>query len=158
MAAIFDQAAISGPLSCEQAGGSPAMIWARSLSWLVGARDATQIETASVRLTGWPLKSVTDGGEGGPTDRPEDANVAMDRDWQLRWPASKAIQAWWAQREGGFRRVAFLMDGPAFVEFCQRPGMEIVDHQKSWSVYFSDPYGHPLEVTTYDYDYVAGQR
>ena len=31
MAAIFDQAAISGPLSCEQAGGSPAMIWARSL-------------------------------------------------------------------------------------------------------------------------------
>ena len=29
--AIFDQAAISGPLSCEQAGGSPAMIWARSL-------------------------------------------------------------------------------------------------------------------------------
>src|SRR6185295_3008464 len=31
VAAIFDQAAISGPLSCEQAGGSPAMIWARSL-------------------------------------------------------------------------------------------------------------------------------
>ena len=30
-AAIFDQAAISGPLSCEQAGGSPAMICARSL-------------------------------------------------------------------------------------------------------------------------------
>src|SRR5689334_15783190 len=29
--AIFDQALISGPLSCEQAGGSPAMIWARSL-------------------------------------------------------------------------------------------------------------------------------
>src|SRR5882757_8850444 len=29
--AILDQAAISGPLSCEQAGGSPAMICARSL-------------------------------------------------------------------------------------------------------------------------------
>ena len=29
--AIFDHAAISGPLSCEKAGGSPAMIWARSL-------------------------------------------------------------------------------------------------------------------------------
>jgi hypothetical protein len=43
------------------------MIWARSLSWLVGARDATQIETASVRLTGWPLKSVTDGREVGGT-------------------------------------------------------------------------------------------
>ena len=29
--AIFDHAAISGPLSCEIAGGSPAMICARSL-------------------------------------------------------------------------------------------------------------------------------
>ena len=26
-----------------------------------------------------------------------------------------------------------------------------VDHQVSWSVYFSDPDGNPFEVTTYDY-------
>ena len=32
---------------------------------------------------------------------------------------------------------------------------EIVDHGKSWSIYFKDPYGHLLEVTTYDYNHVA---
>jgi hypothetical protein len=30
-----------------------------------------------------------------------------------------------------------------------------VDHQKAFSIYFSDPYGHPLEITTYDYDEVC---
>lgn len=28
----------------------------------------------------------------------------------------------------------------------------VVDHDKAYSIYFSDPYGHCLEVTTYDYD------
>jgi hypothetical protein len=28
----------------------------------------------------------------------------------------------------------------------------VVDHDKAYSVYFSDPYGHRLEVTTYDHD------
>ncbi len=28
------------------------------------------------------------------------------------------------------------------------------DHQKAYSVYFCDPYGHRLEVTTYDYERV----
>jgi hypothetical protein len=27
-----------------------------------------------------------------------------------------------------------------------------VDHGEAYSVYFSDPYGHHLEVTTYDYE------
>lgn len=31
---------------------------------------------------------------------------------------------------------------------------EIADHAKSWSIYFTDPYGNPIEVTTYDYDLV----
>lgn len=26
-----------------------------------------------------------------------------------------------------------------------------MDHDRSWSVYFSDPWGNLLEVTTYDY-------
>jgi hypothetical protein len=28
----------------------------------------------------------------------------------------------------------------------------IVDHEQAYSVYFSDPYGHCLELTTYDYE------
>ena len=60
----------------------------------------------------------------------------------------------------GFHRVAFRVDGPGFVDFCRRLKIphEMADHTKSWSVYFSDPYGHPQEVTTYDYDYVLAHR
>jgi catechol 2,3-dioxygenase-like lactoylglutathione lyase family enzyme len=60
----------------------------------------------------------------------------------------------------GFHRVAFRVDGPGYVELCRRLGIphEEADHTKSWSVYFSDPYGHLLEVTTYDYEYVLAHR
>ena len=69
----------------------------------------------------------------------------------------------------GFHRVAFRVDGPGFLRFLARladvaidnrdgrrlTADQVVDHQKSWSIYFKDPYGHLLEVTTYDYDQVA---
>ena len=65
-----------------------------------------------------------------------------------------------------FRRVAFRVTAQGFAEFLRRlpelaltdsghhavtPG-SVVDHQQAYSIYFSDPYGHQLEVTTYDYD------
>jgi hypothetical protein len=31
----------------------------------------------------------------------------------------------------------------------------VVDHQQAYSIYFDDPWGHLLEVTTYDYDETA---
>ena len=31
----------------------------------------------------------------------------------------------------------------------------VVDHQQAYSIYFVDPYGHLLEVTTYDYGEVS---
>jgi catechol 2,3-dioxygenase-like lactoylglutathione lyase family enzyme len=66
----------------------------------------------------------------------------------------------------GFHRVAFRASAEAFTEFLRRLGElrlkgqqgmpitfdSVVDHGKAYSVYFSDPYGHRLEVTTYDYD------
>jgi len=66
----------------------------------------------------------------------------------------------------GFHLVAFRVDGDGFVEFLQRlEGLQlkdhrhgivtsnsVVDHEQAYSVYFSDPYGHRLEVTTYDYE------
>lgn len=69
----------------------------------------------------------------------------------------------------GFHRVAFRVDGEGFLQFLagldrvmlfNRQGErltaeQVVDHQKSWSIYFNDPYGHLLELTTYDYDYVS---
>lgn len=31
------------------------------------------------------------------------------------------------------------------------------DHDVSWSIYFSDPYGNPYEITTYEYDAIYTQ-
>ena len=65
-----------------------------------------------------------------------------------------------------FRRVAFRVTAGGFAEFLRRlPDLtlkdsrqqpvtaeSVVDHQQAYSIYFDDPYGHLLEVTTYDYD------
>jgi catechol 2,3-dioxygenase-like lactoylglutathione lyase family enzyme len=74
-------------------------------------------------------------------------------------PASSAQTA-------AFRRVAFRVKAGGFAEFLRRlPDLalrdshqrlvtneSVVDHQQAYSIYFDDPYGHLLEVTTYDYD------
>ena len=67
-------------------------------------------------------------------------------------------------------RVAFRMSAPAFLAFVARDAAERpvfdaegravatlapVDHQGAYSVYFSDPWGHQLEVTTYEWREVA---
>jgi len=71
----------------------------------------------------------------------------------------------------GFRRVAFRVDGAGFRTFRRQVaahgvynhagqlvhGLEVVDHEKSYSVYFCDPYGNRYEVTTYEYQTVAVQ-
>lgn len=64
-----------------------------------------------------------------------------------------------------FRRVAFRVTGRGFADFLNRlsefalvdshrravTANSVVDHQQAYSIYFCDPYGHLLEVTTYDY-------
>jgi catechol 2,3-dioxygenase-like lactoylglutathione lyase family enzyme len=66
----------------------------------------------------------------------------------------------------GFRLVAFRVAASGFVEFLKRLSElqlrdhrdsavtldSVVDHEKAYSLYFSDPYGHRLELTTYDYE------
>ena len=68
----------------------------------------------------------------------------------------------------GFHRVAFSLDARGFLAFVNRVGAlqlqdhrgrpvdadAIVDHRQAYSIYFVDPYGHRLEVTTYDYEAV----
>jgi hypothetical protein len=36
--------------------------------------------------------------------------------------------------------------------------VRVVDHGSAWSVYFSDPHGHRLEVTTYEAEVVRRAR
>ena len=66
----------------------------------------------------------------------------------------------------GFHLVAFRVSALAFAQFVERvselqlmdhrgrhvaPGL-VVDHGKAYSIYFSDPFGHRLELTTYEYN------
>jgi catechol 2,3-dioxygenase-like lactoylglutathione lyase family enzyme len=68
----------------------------------------------------------------------------------------------------GFHRLAFRVTADGFKEFLGRlpdlllkthkgnlvTASQVVDHEMSYSIYFSDPYGHRLEITTYDYEAV----
>jgi catechol 2,3-dioxygenase-like lactoylglutathione lyase family enzyme len=68
----------------------------------------------------------------------------------------------------GFHLVAFRLNAADFGSFLERVGqLELVDHRgrrvtaalvsdhgAAWSMYFNDPFGHRLEVTTYEYDQV----
>ena len=68
----------------------------------------------------------------------------------------------------GFHLVAFRVAGPGFLRFLEHvkdapvygeAGEEVRtlpprDHSQAFSVYFCDPWGHRLEVTTYEADYV----
>jgi catechol 2,3-dioxygenase-like lactoylglutathione lyase family enzyme len=71
----------------------------------------------------------------------------------------------------GFHLVAFGLSGEGFLQFIERVASlnlinhygnsvtaeSVRDHKAAFSIYFNDPYGHRLEVTTYDYDIVKGK-
>jgi catechol 2,3-dioxygenase-like lactoylglutathione lyase family enzyme len=59
----------------------------------------------------------------------------------------------------GLRRLAFRVSAEEFLLFVERSGAwreaplltsDVNDYDKALSVYFSDPWGTPLEVTTYE--------
>jgi catechol 2,3-dioxygenase-like lactoylglutathione lyase family enzyme len=68
----------------------------------------------------------------------------------------------------GFHRVAFGVDAEGFLAFVRSlehhqlkdpqgrlvTAAAVVDHDRAYSIYFCDPYGHRLEVTTYEHDTV----
>lgn len=68
----------------------------------------------------------------------------------------------------GFHRVAFRVGATRFLEFLARlPELgltdhgerpvtvdSVVDHAQAYSLYFCDPYGHRLELTTYEHEAV----
>ncbi len=66
----------------------------------------------------------------------------------------------------GFHLVAFRVGATAFMRFVNSladldlvnhlgervTSKSVVDHTAAFSIYFSDPYGHRLELTTYEYE------
>ena len=73
-----------------------------------------------------------------------------------------------ARSTAGFHRVAFRVDAAGFLAFVRRlddhhlndhqgrpvTADAVVDHDLAYSIYFCDPYGHRLEITTYEHDAV----
>ena len=71
----------------------------------------------------------------------------------------------------GHHRVAFRVDGASFLKFVEGSGRapvyddegretasgRFMDHEKTYSVYFCDPWGNRYELTTYDRDEVAAR-
>ena len=69
------------------------------------------------------------------------------------------------------KRVAFRISGAGFMEFISRlkthniiggsgellAAGDVVDHEKSFSIYFVDPYEYNYEITIYDYTFVAAR-
>ena len=75
----------------------------------------TGIDLAYDDLEGeWP-----EGFEAGPTESPEDEDVAMDPDEDLPWPAPELIARWWATHEARFPKGQRLLCGkPISPETC----------------------------------------
>jgi catechol 2,3-dioxygenase-like lactoylglutathione lyase family enzyme len=69
-----------------------------------------------------------------------------------------------AGEDRGWRRVAFRTNAVELMHFTKRyksSGQTIsapIDHDRSWSVYFQDPWGNSLELTTYDYEALAALK
>ena len=59
----------------------------------------------------------------------------------------------------GLCRLAFRVDAAGFLEFAKSGvvEVEIKDHGMAISAYFTDPWGTPLEVTTYDAENVRAE-
>lgn len=54
--------------------------------------------------------------EAGPSENPDDEDVAMDPDENLAWPDIRAIQDWWKQRETVFEKGSRYLGGRAITD------------------------------------------
>jgi len=62
----------------------------------------------------------TEGFAAGPTEDPEDENVAMDPDEDLPWPKPEAIHTWWRSHQGQFRSgTRYLLGKPMSRDWLQ---------------------------------------
>ncbi len=77
----------------------------------------TGVDIAYDDLEGeWP-----EGFEAGPTENPEDEDVAMDPDEDLAWPEPDLIRSWWQENSKYFRPgTRYLCGQPISVEHCQK--------------------------------------
>lgn len=98
------------------AAGDPAAI-----PWLISVMEipalARTAGEAFSMITGVDLAyadldgECPEGFEAGPTENPEDEDVAMDPDEDLPWPAPQLVADWWDRNQAGFRSGSRYLDG-----------------------------------------------
>ena len=99
--------------------------------WLIGQMDDVKL----ARLAGEAFSFITgldlayldlelrppEGVDFGPTDDPDDDDVAMDVDDSLPWPDSAKIQAWWSVNAQRFPPgMRHFMGAPVTAENCRQ--------------------------------------
>jgi uncharacterized protein (TIGR02270 family) len=118
--------------------GAAALGDAAAVPWLFEAMEAP--ETA--RLAGGALRQITGvdlvaerlaakppkGFDPGPTEDPDDEDVAMDPDEGLPFPDPALVRAWWSRRAGDFKRQTRYLLGrpmdPAWLEEVLKTGRQ----------------------------------
>jgi uncharacterized protein (TIGR02270 family) len=66
-------------------------------------------------------KNAPEGFEAGPTENPEDEDVAMDPDDYLPWPDPALIQKWWTSNQSRFQKgVRYLLGKPMNIEWLKQ--------------------------------------
>jgi uncharacterized protein (TIGR02270 family) len=105
--------------------GDPAAIL-----WLIGQMHLPELARpageAFSMITGVDLAyedlegEQPEGFEAGPTENPEDEDVAMDSDEDLPWPEPELLQKWWNNNKGSFKTGArYLLGKPISQETLQ---------------------------------------
>jgi uncharacterized protein (TIGR02270 family) len=117
--AVLAPAGASRRVAAIAAGalGDPAQI-----PWLVETMEHPEAARAAgeafTTITGIAVRGAYKGERpaglrGGPTDDPDDDDVAMDPDEPLAWPCAAAIRAWWERSAEGFAPgVRYLLGRP----------------------------------------------
>ncbi|MBI5895000.1 MAG: TIGR02270 family protein [Desulfobacterales bacterium] len=121
------QHAESAPMAVSGCGalGDPALVpWLLELMRIPeSARKAgealamiTGVDIAYEDLEGEP----PEGFESGPSENPEDEDVALDPDEDLPWPEPELIKAWWAKNGKNFKSgTRYLCGKPISPEHCR---------------------------------------
>ena len=73
-----------------------------------------------------------EGFESGPTENPEDEEVALDPDEDLPWPDPKKVQVWWDTRKNRFQTgTRYLLGAPITEGQCRKVLREGFQRQRA---------------------------
>ncbi len=98
--------------------------------WLIKQMDTPEVARvageAFAMITGVDITyqdlecDAPEGFEAGPTENPEDEDVALDPDEDLPWPDPAKIAAWWGENKGNFAAgTRYLVGAPVSPERCR---------------------------------------